>query len=110
MTLKAVFFDAGNTILSLDYAVIVDALKRQDFLVDQEEVWRAECRARVKLDPFLAKVTVRESPEIFSRYVRYICEEMGLPWREKAERLLQELREIQGPGRFWGISREMGTS
>lgn len=101
MTLKAVFFDAGNTILSLDYAVIVDALKRQDFLVDQEEVWRAECRARVKLDPFLAKVTVRESPEIFSRYVRYICEEMGLPWREKAERLLQELREINRHSNLW---------
>lgn len=101
MTLKAVFFDAGNTILSLDYAVIVDALKRQGFLFDREEVWRAECRARVKLDPFLAEVTVRESPEVFSRYVRYICAEMGIPWDEKVERLLEELREINRHTNLW---------
>ncbi|MFQ5803588.1 MAG: HAD family hydrolase [Candidatus Methylomirabilales bacterium] len=101
MTVKAVFFDAGNTILRLDYALIVDALKRQGFLVDQEEVWRAECRARVKLDPFLAEITVRESPEVFSRYVRYMCEEMGLLWGKKAERLLRELREINGHSNLW---------
>lgn len=35
MTPKAVFFDAGNTILSLDYAVIVDALRQQGILVDR---------------------------------------------------------------------------
>ena len=101
MTLKAVFFDAGNTILSLDYAVIVDALERQGFLFDREGVWRAECRARVKLDPFLAEVTMRESPEVFCRYVRCICAEMEIPWGEKAERLLEELREINRRTNLW---------
>lgn len=101
MTLKAVFFDAGNTILSLDYAVIVETLKRQGFLVDREEVWRVECRARVKLDTFVAEATVRESPEVFSRYIRYICDEMGIAWGEKAERLLEELREINRRSNLW---------
>lgn len=99
--LKAVFFDAGNTILSLDYALIADALRRQGFFVEREEVWRAECRARVTLDPFLAEVAVRESPEVFSRYVRYICEEMGISWGEKAERLLTELGEINRRTNLW---------
>lgn len=101
MTLKAVFFDAGNTILSLDYALIVDALRRQGFFVEREEVWRAECRARVKLDPFLAEATVRESPEVFSRYVRYMCEEMGIPWGEKAEQLLADLDDINRRTNLW---------
>ncbi|MFQ5988416.1 MAG: HAD family hydrolase [Candidatus Methylomirabilales bacterium] len=101
MTLRAVFFDAGNTILSLDYAVIVDTLNRQGFPSDREEVWRAECRARVKLDPFLAEVKVRETPEVFARYVRHICEEMGIPWGDKAEGLLEELREINRHSNLW---------
>ncbi len=101
MTLKAIFFDAGNTILSLDYAVIVDTLNRQGFRVDREKVWRAECRARVTLDPFLAEVTVRESPEVFARYVRHICEELGIAWGDKSERLLEELREINRHSNLW---------
>ena len=101
MMLRAVFFDAGNTILSLDYAVIVDTLNRQGFRVDREEVWRAECRARVKLDPFLAEVTARESPEVFARYVRHISEELGIPWGDEAKRLLEDLREINRRSNLW---------
>ena len=101
MMLKVVFFDAGNTILSLDYALITDVLRRHGFSVEREEVWRAECRARVALDPFLAAATVRESPEVFSHYVRCICREMGIPWGEKAERLLTELGEINRRTNLW---------
>lgn len=101
MTLRAVFFDAGNTLLSLDYGAIVEALKREDFVVSQDEVWQAECRARVKLDPFLARAEVRETPEIFALYMRLSCEEMGLPWGEKTERVLAELREINRRDNLW---------
>lgn len=44
---------------------------------------------------------MRESPEVFSRYVRYICEEIGIPWEKKAERLLDELREINRRTNLW---------
>jgi HAD superfamily hydrolase (TIGR01549 family) len=101
MTLTAVFFDAGNTLVSLDYAAIVDVLAREGFQVTWDEVWRAECRARVRLDPFLAQVEVRESREVFSRYMRYACEEMGISWGERAERVLGRLSEINRRESLW---------
>jgi len=101
MTLTAVFFDAGNTLLSLDYGAIVDALEAEGFPVTRDEVWRAECRARVRLDPFLARIEVRESREVFSRYMRYTCEEMGIAWGERAERVLERLREIHRRESLW---------
>src|SRR3989304_4266136 len=38
MTLTGVFFDAGNTLLSLDYAAIVDVLAGEGFPVTRDEV------------------------------------------------------------------------
>ncbi|HZX60515.1 MAG TPA: HAD family hydrolase [Candidatus Methylomirabilis sp.] len=101
MTLTAVFFDAGNTLVSLDYAAIVDVLAGEGFRVTRDEVWRAECRARVKLDPFLAQAEVRESREVFSRYMRTACEEMGISWGERAERILGRLSEINRREGLW---------
>jgi putative hydrolase of the HAD superfamily len=102
MTLTAVFFDAGNTLLSLDYGAIVDVLGVEGFPATRDEVWRAECRARIRLDPFLARTEVRESREVFSRYMRYTCEEIGIAWGEKAERVLERLREINRRESLWG--------
>jgi HAD superfamily hydrolase (TIGR01549 family) len=101
VTLKAVFFDAGNTLLCLDYGAIVDVLGREDVLVSREEVWQAECRARVRLDSFLARAEVRESPDVFSLYMRLSCEEMGIPWGEKTERVLRELQDINRRQNLW---------
>jgi putative hydrolase of the HAD superfamily len=101
MRLKAVFFDAGNTLLSLDYAAIVDALAREGFQVTREEVYGAECRARVTLDPFLARAEVRESAEVFSRYMRYTCEELGIQWGEETARVLERLQEINRRQNLW---------
>jgi HAD superfamily hydrolase (TIGR01549 family) len=101
MTLTGIFFDAGNTLLSLDYAAIVDVLEVEGFQVTRDEVWRAECRARVRLDPFLAEIEVRESGEVFSRYMRYAFEEMGVAWGEKAGRVLERLSEINRRESLW---------
>lgn len=110
MTLTGIFFDAGNTLLSLDYAAIVDVLAGEGFPVTRDEVWRAECRARVRLDPFLAEVEVRESGEVFSRYMRYACEEMGIAWGERAERVLGRLSEINRRESLWRGGATPGAS
>lgn len=101
MTRAAVFFDAGNTLLSLDYPAIVDALGCEGFPVTRDEVRTAECRARVRLDPFLAQAAVRESAEIFSRYMRLMCEAMGIPWGEAPARALERLRERNRRQSLW---------
>ncbi|MFQ5657557.1 MAG: HAD family hydrolase [Candidatus Methylomirabilales bacterium] len=101
MRFKAAFFDAGNTLLGLDYGAVANALKQEGFHVTRDDVWRAECQARVKLDPFLAQVEVRESLEVFARYMRYTCEAMGIPWEEKAGRALEILKEINRKRNLW---------
>lgn len=109
MALRAVFFDAGNTLLSLNYATIVDALAREGFPVGRDEVWRAECRARVMLDPFLAQVQLRESEVVFVRYMRHICEELGVAWGEKTKRALERLQEIDRRQSLWRGSAMPGA-
>lgn len=109
MALRAVFFDAGNTLLSLNYATIVDALAREGFPVGRDEVWRAECRARVMLDPFLAEVQLRESEVVFVRYMRHICEELGVAWGEKTKRALERLQEIDRRQSLWRGSAMPGA-
>jgi putative hydrolase of the HAD superfamily len=101
VTLQAVFFDAGNTLLSLDYPAIVEALGTEGLVVSGEEVWRAECRARVRLDPFLAETETRESGEVFQRYMRYTCEELQIPWEPAVGRALARLDEMNRRLSLW---------
>jgi HAD superfamily hydrolase (TIGR01509 family) len=50
MTVRAVFFDAGNTLLWLDYAAIVRAVERR---VDERDVARADAGTRRALDAWM---------------------------------------------------------
>ncbi len=109
MTCKAVFFDAGNTLLSLNYAAIVDALTREGFAVGRDEVWQAECRARVTLDPFLAEVQRRQSDNVFARYMRHICEELGIAWGDRTIRAMERLQEIDRQQSLWRGSAMPGA-
>jgi len=101
LTLRAVFFDAGNTLLSLDYPAIVEALAAEGIPVGREQVWRAECRARVRLDPLLAEIAVRESAEVFTRYMRFTFDELEIAWGARAERVLTTLRDINRGQGLW---------
>src|SRR2546425_8749951 len=48
--LRAVFFDAGNTLLQMNYTVIAAELMRHGVRVAPEEVQRAEWRGGGRLD------------------------------------------------------------
>jgi putative hydrolase of the HAD superfamily len=101
VNLKAVFFDAGNTLISIDYAQIAQVLRGEGFAVASETVWEAECRARVRLDPILVRIAEKESPEVFTTYMRLTCEELGIAWGERPERALERLREINRRESLW---------
>ncbi|HMH76291.1 MAG TPA: hypothetical protein VK547_06665, partial [Candidatus Udaeobacter sp.] len=51
---RAVIFDAGNTLLRMNYSVIADHLRTRGRAASAEQVEEAELRARVRLDPHLA--------------------------------------------------------
>src|SRR3989442_10730282 len=61
--IRAVFFDAGNTLLRMNYAVIAAELVSHGVRVAPEEVQRAEWRARGRLgDQGLARSPPGGSP------------------------------------------------
>ncbi|MDE2180879.1 MAG: hypothetical protein KGJ40_08540, partial [candidate division NC10 bacterium] len=75
MALKAVIFDAGNTVMLINYGVVTAALAAEGFDVDEAAVREAEYRARLRLDPVLARRNSTEAPEIFRTYMRFVCED-----------------------------------
>jgi putative hydrolase of the HAD superfamily len=103
VAVRAVFLDAGNTLVGLDYEAIAERIRAEGHVVDVPRVRDAECRARVRLDPHLATRQSTETADVFSRYVRYVLEELGIPWGEGGPRLVQDLRNAHPPFGLWTV-------
>jgi HAD superfamily hydrolase (TIGR01509 family) len=78
--LRAVFFDAGNTLIRINYAAIAAQLASLDVRVSEEAVQRAEWRARVRLDAelFAARGVSTESRDTAERYLRHVLAGVGV--------------------------------
>ena len=103
MALRAAFLDAGNTLVGLDYDTIARRIGADGHAVDVAAVRVAEARARVRLDPHLAARRSTETADVFTRYVRYVLEELGLAWNGGSERLVQDLRTVNPPFGLWSV-------
>ena len=101
MPLKAVLFDAGNTVILINYPVVTGALAAEGFDVEDARVRDAEYGARVRLDPILARRNSTEAPGIFKTYVRFVCEGMGLEWGDAAERVFHRIAEYNRQHNLW---------
>jgi putative hydrolase of the HAD superfamily len=76
---KAIFFDAGNTLLRMNYPAIARELARLGVEVTPDAVERAEWSARVRLDPELAaRGASTERRATADRYLRYMLEGAGV--------------------------------
>jgi len=75
---RAIFFDAGNTLIRMDYPVIVAELARLGCPVTLDDLERAEWRARVRLDASFAPGASTEHPDTGERYLRLILDELGV--------------------------------
>lgn len=93
---RAVFFDAGNTLLQINYAAIVEQLALRGIRRTPNEVVQAEYRARVRLDPHLAPGASTESRSVAGYYFRYLLEELGITDPE-TNRALAEWRKSYNP-------------
>ena len=101
MPLKAVIFDAGNTVMLINYGVVTESLAAEGFDVDEATVREAEYRARVRLDPILARRNSTEAPQIFQTYMQFVCEGIGVPWGAAAERALGRMAEYHRAHNLW---------
>jgi putative hydrolase of the HAD superfamily len=100
---RAVFLDAGNTLVGLDYEAIADRIRADGHAVDVPRVRAAEYRARVRLDPHLAARQSTETADVFTRYVRYVLEDLGIAWTERGPDLVRDLRAVHPPYGLWTV-------
>ncbi len=75
---RAVLFDAGNTLLRMNYPAIARHLASRGHAVAVEAVEEAELHARVRLDADLAHGVSTEGRPAQDRYTSYLLEGLGL--------------------------------
>jgi HAD superfamily hydrolase (TIGR01509 family) len=75
MTVRAVLFDAGNTLLEFDYVTLTDVLRSRGHGVTLAAVTDAERRARIRLDEERAPDPGRRGE---GRYVNYLLGNLGI--------------------------------
>jgi FMN phosphatase YigB (HAD superfamily) len=80
---RALIFDAGHTLLELDYALLTGHLRGRGHDLDEATVRAAERRARVRLETErAAQAAPRRTGE--GRYMRYLLDHLGIT--DEAER------------------------
>jgi putative hydrolase of the HAD superfamily len=107
-SLKAIFFDAGNTLIRMNYPVIAGALARHGIHVMPEEIERAERRARVTLDTEVLSRFVpgkatdsTEDQSVAGRYLRYVAEGLGVTDEATIQALAEWRRTYNPPIGLW---------
>ena len=78
--IRAILFDAGNTLIRMDFAAIAQELARHGVAVTPDALRRAEWTTRVRIDAelFAPEAAVStESRDTTERYTQYILEGVG---------------------------------
>jgi putative hydrolase of the HAD superfamily len=99
---RAVIFDAGNTLLRMNYAVIAEHLRSRGRAVTLDQVEEAELRARVRLDPHLAPgASSTESTVTHGRYLRYLLDHLAITDEAEIDAIARWRRGYNLPVGLW---------
>ena len=99
--MRAVIFDAGNTLLRMNYAIIAEHLQARGRAVTLDQVEEAELRARVRLDPHLAPGGSTESRDTHGWYLRYMLEHLAITEEAEIEAIARWRRGYNLPVGLW---------
>ncbi len=99
--MRAVIFDAGNTLLRMNYAIIAEHLQARGRAVTLDQVEEAELRARVRLDPHLAPGASTESLDSHGWYLRYLLEHLAITEEAEVEAIARWRRGYNLPVGLW---------
>jgi len=98
---RAIIFDAGNTLVQMDYAAIAGFLAGRGHTVTAGQVRESEMRARVRLDRDLAPGASTESRTVHGRYLRYVLEHLGIVDGDEVEVVAEWRRGYNLPVGLW---------
>jgi HAD superfamily hydrolase (TIGR01549 family) len=104
LPVRIIFFDAGNTLLRMNYGAIAQELEARGISVDAEDLRAAEHRARVRLDADLTAGVSTESGEVHGRYLRYLLEGVDVTDADIVRALLEWRRSYNPPVGLWNTA------
>lgn len=103
--LRAVFFDAGNTLLRINYEAVAGALAGLGHPVPAGAVERAEWQARVRLDADVAAAGASTEGVVTARrYLGHLLAALGRPDEELAGRLTAWWTAYNAPVGVWELA------
>jgi putative hydrolase of the HAD superfamily len=100
----AVLFDAGNTLVQIDYAAIAAFLTGRGHAATEAAVREAEILARVRLDPHLATRVSTESADTHVLYLRYVLDHLGIGVEDELDAIDRWRREYNRPLGLWCVA------
>ena len=98
--IKALFFDAGNTLIFLDYEFIRKAIAKIDLTVNLEQVLKAECRAREEIDQIMLSLEKGTNRSRAFRYFEVMLKEVGVE-EQKIDQVAEILKEQDKTSGLW---------
>ena len=101
---RAVLFDAGNTLLRMNYPAIAGHLERRGHAVSVEAIEEAELRARVRLDADLERGTSTEGRRAQDHYLVYLLEGLGITDSEDVEAAAGFRRSYNAPAGLFNVA------
>ena len=105
--IRLILFDAGNTLIRMDYAAIAAQLGRHGVTVTPEAVQRAEWQARVRLDTELFAPDgsfSTESRNTAERYTRYVVEGLGITDGAVIAAMTEWRQRYNAPVGLWTVA------
>ena len=105
--IQAILFDAGNTLIRVDWAAVAAELATAGVRVDPETLCRAEWDARVRLDTDLFAppgAFSTESRDTTARYTQYVLEAAGVLDPALHARIAAWRRSYNPPIGLWTVA------
>ena len=102
--LRAILFDAGNTLMRMNYPAIADHLKSRGLEVSIEAIEEAELHARVRLDADLARGASTEGRTAQDRYLVYLLDGVGITDPDEIEAAAGFRRSYNAPAGLFNVA------
>lgn len=98
--IKALFFDAGNTLIFLDYEFIREAISKLGLTVSLEQILKAECRAREEIDQIMLSPEKGTNRSRAFRYFEVMLKEVGVK-EQKIDQVAEILKQQDKTTGLW---------
>ena len=101
---RAVLFDAGNTLVRMNYRAIAGHLEGRGHAVLVDAIEEAELRARVRLDADLARGVSTEGRTAQDLYLAYLLEGLGITDAGEVEAAADFRRSYNAPAGLFNVA------